>query len=116
MTLQLSSLRSARTGMLALAVVMAAGVAFAADAPRTLGAEPQQIDGFTVREGYDQLGHTFSTQPAPTADACLALCKENERCLAYTFEVKREKCHLKDAPNLMRPSPGKVTGARQKES
>ncbi|MCB9377580.1 MAG: hypothetical protein H6511_02295 [Holophagales bacterium] len=116
MTLQLFSLRSARTGLFAVAVVLVAGVAFAAQAPAPLAAEPQEIDGFTVREGYDQLGHTFSTQPAPTAEACLALCKENERCLAYTFEVKREKCHLKDAPNLMRPAPGKVTGARKKES
>lgn len=108
MTLRLSSLRSARTGMFALAIVLTAGALFAA--------EPQEINGFTVREGFDQLGHTFSTQPAPNAEACLTLCKENERCLAYTYEVKREMCHLKDAPNLMRPSPGKVTGARIKES
>lgn len=108
MTLRLSSLRSARTGLFVLAVVFVAGAAFAA--------EPQQVSGFTVREGFDQLGHTFSTQPAPNAEACLKLCQENERCLAYTFEVKREMCSLKDAPNLMRPSPGKVTGARNKES
>lgn len=116
MTLHSSSLRLARTGLLALAVLLMAGVVFAVQAPAPLAAEPQQVNGFTVREGFDQLGHTFSTQPAPNAEACLALCKENERCLAYTYEVKRETCSLKDAPNLMRPSPGKVTGARNKES
>lgn len=111
--------RPAKLWMLSLAAVAAfvtAGALFAGTpAPvAPLAAEEQQIDGFTVREGFDQVGHTFADQPAPDATACLQLCRDNERCVAFTFEVKRALCHLKDTPNLMRPAPGKVTGARSK--
>lgn len=108
--------RTATTGwiaisLLALATVASAGITVT---PAPVAAEPQQIDGFTVREGYDQVGHTYSDQTAANVEACMQLCRDDSRCLAFTFEVKREVCHLKDTPNLMRPAPGKVTGSRSK--
>lgn len=116
MTPALSIRRALTIGWIAIGLLAFASVAPASVAgePTSLAAEPQQLDGFTVREGYDQVGHTFSDQTAASVEACLQICRDDARCLAFTFEVKREVCHLKDTPNLMRPAPGKVTGTRNK--
>ncbi len=64
----------------------------------------------TVIPGMDAYGHDYTTLKSVNLDDCKSACLQDERCQAFTFNVKVEWCFLKEGATERRPFDGAISG------
>ena len=66
--------------------------------------------GLTEEFGYDRRGADYSSTETRTLSACQAACRDDARCLAYTFSAQQGRCWLKSRVHEAQASRDMVTG------
>lgn len=67
----------------------------------------------TEERGWDRKGDDFSSFRARALEDCQDSCREDRRCLAYTYDTRERTCYLKDEVNEPRESRRMITGVRE---
>ncbi|HLF56543.1 MAG TPA: PAN/Apple domain-containing protein, partial [Thermoanaerobaculia bacterium] len=70
-------------------------------------------DDFTEEWGFDQPGGDLGRAPAADVAQCQALCADDVRCRAYTFNTRDRLCYLKNAERPLEPRRDCVTGIKR---
>ena len=52
--------------------------------------------GMTRRDGQNLEGGDYATRNERSVEACMDACRQDQRCQAYTFNLRDGKCYLKD--------------------
>ncbi len=76
--------------------------------PSLLGA--QEI---TREQGYDRRGNDYTSLHARSLSACVETCRDDRRCLAYTYDTREGTCYLKDRVNSSQRNDSMVTGYKR---
>ena len=66
--------------------------------------------GLSEEFGYDRRGSDYATLDARTLSQCQIACRDDSRCLAYTFSARESRCWLKSRMNEAQISRDMVTG------
>ena len=66
----------------------------------------------TEERGYDRRGADFRRFDAYSVDRCKNACAEDDRCLAYTFDRRDNRCYLKDEVRSAERNRDMVTGRK----
>ena len=69
--------------------------------------------GLTEEEGYDYYGNDFDSFEASGVSACKNACRNEDRCVAYTFNRRTDMCYLKDRVGDYRRASEMVTGVKE---
>ena len=67
----------------------------------------------TEERGWDRKGDDYSSFRTRTLEDCQDSCREDRRCLAYTYDTRERTCYLKDEVNEPRESRRMITGVRE---
>ena len=68
--------------------------------------------GLTEERGYDRRGADYRRFNAYSVDRCKRACAEDDRCLAYTFDRRDDRCYLKDEVREAERNRDMVTGRK----
>ncbi len=71
------------------------------------GAQPREL---TVMPGIDYFGRDYATRKDVSLEGCKSACLEDDRCKAFTFNVKAGWCFLKENAGERRPFDGAISG------
>ena len=83
------------------------------DAPRTLVAHPRFTGPMGALEhGVSYSGGDLYDRPAGSAEQCVTLCANDDRCRAVTFIISQQRCWIKDRINDPQQS-GDMISARK---
>lgn len=66
----------------------------------------------TEERGYDRRGADFRRFDSYSVDRCKNACAEDDRCLAYTFDRRDNRCYLKDEVRSAERNRDMVTGRK----
>jgi hypothetical protein len=77
------------------------------------GAAPEQF--FATYASRDMDGGDYDIRRGIAQDQCESLCKNETRCKAYSYDLWKGSCYLKDSLNPMRLDPRSVTSALKSE-
>lgn len=66
----------------------------------------------TEERGYDRRGADYRRFDAYSVDRCKRACSEDDRCLAFTFDRRDDRCYLKDEVRPAERSRDMVTGRK----
>ncbi len=66
----------------------------------------------TEERGYDRRGADYRRFDAYSVDRCKRACAEDDRCLAYTFDRRDDRCYLKDEVREAERNRDMVTGRK----
>ncbi|MFL6193244.1 MAG: PAN/Apple domain-containing protein [Thermoanaerobaculia bacterium] len=67
----------------------------------------------TEEIGYDRRGNDYSRLQTRGLEGCKNECRREDRCVAYTFDVREGICYLKDRVNPPQRGNDKVTGVKR---
>jgi PAN domain-containing protein len=65
---------------------------------------------FTTHDNYDIDGSDINRLPEIALQECVAACRADPRCLAYSFDKWHRWCFLKDRADRFRLEPNTITG------
>jgi len=66
----------------------------------------------TEERGYDRRGADYRRFDSYSVDRCKNACAEDDRCLAYTFDRRDNRCYLKDEVRDAERNRDMVTGRK----
>ncbi|HEV7670689.1 MAG TPA: PAN domain-containing protein [Thermoanaerobaculia bacterium] len=66
----------------------------------------------TEERGYDRRGADYRRFDAYSVDRCKRACAEDDRCRAYTFDRRDDRCYLKDEVRSSERDRDMVTGRK----
>lgn len=66
----------------------------------------------TEERGYDRRGADYRRFDAYSVDRCKNACAEDDRCRAYTFDRRDDRCYLKDEVRSAERNRSMVTGRK----
>jgi hypothetical protein len=76
------------------------------------GGRPWGAD-LTEEEGYDYRGGDYASFDAPSVSSCKSSCRRDDRCLAYSYNVRTDTCYLKDRVGNYQRNSETVTGVKE---
>jgi hypothetical protein len=79
----------------------------------TGGGRPWSGDRLTEEDGYDYRGGDYDSFEASGVSACQAACRRDDRCVAYTYNRRSDKCYLKDRVGEYQRNSDTVTGVKE---
>jgi hypothetical protein len=79
-------------------------------APDTERRAPANTRTFTIHDGRDIKGLDYRIEKNTSQDACIELCKKDNRCVAFSWDRWNDYCFLKKAvPSMMRIDPASMS-------
>jgi len=72
-------------------------------------------DDLTEEEGYDYRGGDYNSFEVRGVSACQAACRRDDRCVAYTFNRRTDRCYLKDRIGDYQRNADTVTGVKEED-
>jgi hypothetical protein len=79
------------------------------------GGDYDDDDDFDLTEerGYDRRGNDYTSFRARGLSDCMAACRRDGRCRAYTYDTRNDACYLKDRVNSSQRDNDMVTGYKR---
>jgi hypothetical protein len=79
------------------------------------GYDDDDDDDFDLTEerGYDRRGNDYTSFRARGLSDCMAACRRDGRCRAYTYDTRNDACYLKDRVNSSQRDNDMVTGYKR---
>lgn len=76
---------------------------------------PDRPGGGLSREpGFDYYGGDYTNFRAPNDESCREECRRDRHCAAYSFNMRKGMCYLKDRAGSPRRNPDTVTGIKRR--
>jgi hypothetical protein len=77
-----------------------------------------QVQGMTMEQNFDRPGSEYALELVNSPEACAQRCQQSAACASYTAfsDTFVWHCSLKDAIAAPAPSPGRVSGIKQRDS
>ena len=76
------------------------------------GGRPWSED-LTEEEGYDYRGGDYDSFDAPSVSSCKSACRRDDRCVAYSYNLRTDTCYLKDRVGSYQRNSDTVTGVKE---
>lgn len=79
----------------------------------TGGGRPWGGDHLTEEDGYDYRGGDYNSFDTSGVSACKSACQRDDRCTAYTYNRRTDRCYLKDRIGEYQRNSDTVTGVKE---
>ncbi|HET9209331.1 MAG TPA: PAN/Apple domain-containing protein [Thermoanaerobaculia bacterium] len=70
-------------------------------------------EDLTEEEGYDYRGGDYDSFDAPSVSSCKSSCRRDDRCRAYSYNLRTDTCYLKDRVGSYQRNSDTVTGVKE---
>lgn len=70
-------------------------------------------EDLTEEEGYDYRGGDYDSFDAPSVSSCKSACRRDDRCVAYSYNLRTDTCYLKDRVGSYQRNSDTVTGVKE---